>query len=243
MKTVDCYWELENIGLPTVEFDYSLDDHFDKEQIEMGLQGYKYAVAKVPCGNTECLTKLQELGFHVIETQFHFLKEEKEFNYDDKLVKLAARNLIFKRATTEEELNVVLGNMTADMFTTDRVYLDPKLGPELGLRRYKNWMRTAFHNGATLITIWKGDEVIGYNIVNEKEYWIDGLLGGMFKKYQKGYGFVLASSVFFYFKALNRPFKFFRAAVSSNNTPNIKLYNYLNAKIEQLTYVLVKHID
>jgi hypothetical protein len=243
MKTVNCYWELENLGLPTVEVSYDLNEPFDKEELLRQIDGYKYAVAKVTCGNVDCLLGLQEQGFQLIETQLNFTKKYDDFDFEDKIVKLATRNIEFRPVKTEEDLNVVLENMTLGMFTTDRVYLDPKLGPALGLRRYQNWMRTEFHKGTTFFTFWHGNDIVGFEMIDDRQECINGLLGGVYEKYQRGYGMLTACAVPMYAKVNNKPFKLWRGPVSSNNMPVIQLFNHLNFKLEKMTYVLVKHID
>ena len=75
MQVQDCFWEIENIGKRTVQLNYTIEDTYTSETVLKAMEGYQYIVAKVPCGNIECLLGLQNDGFNVIETQMSLSKK------------------------------------------------------------------------------------------------------------------------------------------------------------------------
>lgn len=242
MKVVDCYWELDNIQKSTVELSFNLTDRFNELEVKNNMEGYQYVVAKVECGNIDCLYGLQNMGFTLMETQIGYSLKYKDFRFEDRLLKLISKKLQFTTINDEVGLNRVLDSMTENMFTTDRVYLDPQLGPALGLHRYRNWVTSEYNRGTTLIEACIEDVPIGFSLFKIKDGICHGLLGGLYEKFQDaGYGLLTTAFGFMYCRENNIKIKRGKTACSSNNLPILQFYNYLNFKIDSLHYVLVKH--
>lgn len=244
MQIQDCPWEIENIGKRTVQLNYTKEDIYDSEKIRKAVEGYQYLVAKVPTGNISCLLGLQSDGFKMIETQLSLSKRIKDFNFNDHLVRLVSKDLSYEIIENEKGLNRVLQAMTPNMFSTDRIYLDPKFGPETGLHRYRNWTKTEFHRGSILAE-WKvGEKHIGFSLRRIKDRVSYGLLGGVYEKYQdEGYGMLTAAGNCLFPKLMGYDMKISRTAISSNNMPVLNFYNYLQFKIDKMEYVLIKHLS
>lgn len=243
MQVQDCPWEIENIGKKTVQLNYALKDIYNSEEVNGAIAGYQYVVAKVPCGNISCLLGLQQDGFRVMETQLSLSKKMKDFDFDDRLLRVFKGRLHYEIISNEDGLNRVLSRMTPNMFSTDRIYLDPEFGPEIGLRRYRNWTRTEFERGATVCE-WNVDgEVIGYGLGKERNGTYYGLLGGVYEKYQdEGYGILTAAGNCLFPKMNGWNVRVCKTAISSNNMPVVDFYTHLNFRIYEMTYVLVKHL-
>jgi hypothetical protein len=183
------------------------------------------------------------MGFVMVETQLNISKKYKEFDFEDRLVKHLFPRIDIDIVKTREELNGVLDRITSDMFSTDRVYLDPHFDSYRSMIRYKNWINTEFGNGNSIIKrIIYNEEEVGFGMHREMDGVLYGLLGGIYKNHQsEGLGLLTAGFDFLMAKKQNRPFNEVRTAISSNNIPMLKFYNYLNFRVDKMTYVFVKH--
>lgn len=246
MKVTDCYWELDNLGKTTVEVSVEGGDSFDKETFGKINNSYQYVVVKVPMNKPEFNFGLASLGFTLIETQINISKRYKDFNFDDRLVRNVSPHVSTKRIETKEELDEIISQITPDMFSTDRIYLDPHFPLDASSRRYINWMRSDYEKGKAIISKSYYDDInVGFGFVHIGDDGNEhGVLGGIFKKYQDmGLGIMTAGLSFIMAQKRNTPFKVMKTAVSSNNPGVWQFYNYLGFKIDSMTYVFVKHND
>jgi len=244
MKIVDCIWELQNLGEKVVEISIERADYFDAERIKKIIADFDYCVIKVPMNKPEFNFGLSGLGFSMIETQINISKRFKDFSFDDRLVRQIYPKAHLEYINNNKELDEILDKMTPNMFSTDRIYLDSHFSKGQSCERYKNWLRSEFERGASQISkiIYEGRNV-GFGMVRELENGTSyGLLGGIFEDYQmEGLGLMTCSIGFINAHKINRPFKVMRTSISSNNTPVLQFYNYLDFKVDSMTYVFVKH--
>lgn len=244
MKVTDCFWELDNIGKKTVEVRVESSDCFDASAVSAAVSGYEYMVVKVPVNKLEFNLGLQDLGFTFVETQFHISKTYKSFDFEDRLVKIVTQGLEFHDITTPQELEQVAQRITPDMFTTDRVCLDPVFGPETGRRRYVNWMKSAWSRGDKVFEYSKDGRRIGFALLKYSEDGsiVDGLLGGIYSEYQdEGLGLLTPAVPFLYAKDRNQPFKKMITSISSNNKGVVLVYNLLGFSVNSMEYIFIKH--
>jgi len=245
MRFIDCTWEIANIGHRTCEISYEIGEEFNKVELLEKTQSFEYIVVKVPMNHPVINIGLAGLGFVLIETQINISKKFKDFNFNDRLVKQLYPHVTEQIVSTEGELDVVLNRMTPNMFSTDRIYLDPYFSPETSRNRYANWVKTEFLKGSSdLKRIMYNGEDIGFFMSREHEGVLDGLLGGIYEGRQsEGLGFLTACSCFISAYKNNNPFKKVFTAISSNNVPMWQIYDYLQFKIDKMNYVFVKHND
>lgn len=243
MKLVDCIWEIENIGKRTCEIVYENRDVFDASILNNSIENFEYVVVKVPMNHPKINVGLSEMGFVMIETQLSISKRFLEFNFEDRLIKHLYPHVSDQVVSTKEGLDEIIDKMTPDMFSTDRIYLDSHFSHDSSCKRYANWMKTEFYNKSGIIKkIFIDDKEIGFGMTREKGGVTYGLLGGIYESEQsEGYGLLTACSGFITAKKNNCPFKKVFTAISSNNVPMLQIYNYLNFKIDNMTYVFVKH--
>ena len=245
MKIVDCFWELKNLGCRVVEINIEKDDISSKNVILESINDYDYAVIKVPMNKIDFNIGLSELGFMTVETQMNISKSYKSFDFDDRLVRQVYPHLFERVIETKEELMNIVSRITSDMFTTDRIYLDPYFPKDSSRNRYVNWMLSEFEKGTSIITEFSYDgQNVGFTMYRETESGIRyGILGGVYEEFQSmGLGVATASIGLITAHKKNKPFKKIYTAISSNNIPMMQIYNYLNYKIESMTYVYVKHL-
>lgn len=246
MKITDCYWEKENLNKKVVEINIDTNDEFDRGLLEDSTKGYDYVCIKVPVGKTDFNFGLTNMGYVMIECQYKISKLYRDFNPNDRLIKQLIPKFQFKKVTSGEDFKVLTDKMTLGMFSTDRIALDPHFGLKDSFRRYKNWMTTEFEkNTSEFLLTCLDNEPIGYSMYKKRENTIDALLGGIFEEYQNlGYGLMTPLQLFVYaYKDDEFSFKKMKTSISSNNTPVVELYNYLNFKLTDTTYVFVKHLD
>ena len=243
MKFVDCYWELENLGLRVCEVSVEDEDIFDEKIIQEETDSFDYVVIKVKMNHSDFNFGLSKMGFTMIETQLNLSKKYKDFNFGDRLVKRMLPYVDEKIVNSQEELEAIIQKMTPDMFSTDRIYLDPKFDKSSNMRRYSNWIRTEFKNNSSIVKefIFEG-KAIGFGMYRENNGVLTGLLGGIYEREQsEGYGLLTACHGYLTAKKNNQPFIKARTSISSNNIPMLQIYNYLGFKIDGMNYVFVKH--
>ncbi len=243
MKVIDCVWELDNLGEKVVEINVEKHDVFNKDSLLTSMIGYDYLVVKVPMNMPDFNFGLSSLGFSVVETQMNISKRYKDFPFDDRLVKQIYPKAYIRDIETKKELDEIIDRMTPDMFSTDRIYLDPYFSHEKSCHRYQNWMRTEFDKGTSITKTFYDDINVGLGMERKKEDGTRiGLLGGIYEQYQsEGLGLMTACVGFINAHKENQPFKIMRTSISSNNIPMMQFYNYLGFNIDSMTYVFVKH--
>lgn len=244
MKVIDCYWELKNLGKSVAEISVESTDVFDDAFFNKINCSYQYVVVKVPMTMPLFNFGLTSMGYTMIETQINISKRYKDFDFDDRLVRIVYPHASTKRIYSKEELEEIISQITPDMFSTDRIYLDPNFPHEASSNRYINWLRSDFEKGNAIISKTYYDDLnVGFGFTHIDEQGNKhGVLGGLYEKYQDmGLGIMTAGLAFIMAHKRNTPFKIMRTAISSNNPHMLQFYNYLGFKVDRMTYVFVKH--
>lgn len=242
MRITDCKWELENLGKTACEVAVGSGEIVDRQLLE-DIAGFQYQVVKVDPGNIGANIFLEENGFRLMETQIEVELRQKEFNYEDRLLKFLSPDVSFKDVETEEEFEALLQGMTPEMFVSDRIALDPHFGLEMSYRRYRNWMKTAFINkSASFFQILYKGEPVGFSMYRIKDGLWHGDLGGMYPSSDQGLGLLTAAAAFLYMKQRELKNLKLVSCISSNNTPVISAFNYCHFNFRKFKYVFVKHV-
>jgi len=237
MNIVDCFWEKANLECRVAEVTVSPEEILLLETIQSLEEQYDYIVLKLPVGDFSNYERAATARFAFIEAQLSIQKKMDSWNLSPKDRKLLS---LFSavEVTDYAEMEVVLSKITDKMFTTDRISLDPVFGPEYSARRYRNWTRTAFEQGAILQRFFYKDQEIGYALSKFEDNIIHGLLGGAYEG--EGMGFIVPTGPLF---LENRRIDWFKTKISANNIPVLRLYNHFNFEITNVEYVFVKHIQ
>jgi len=240
MNITECPWEIKNLNKRVVEVTISEND-FDINQILELEKSHDYIAVKVEVNKPNVYIKLQELGFYFIESQLSISKKVKDLNINDKTLNYLTNNYSIKDITTKACIDELLSKLTNNTFSTDRIYIDPQLGPNLSLNRYRNWIASEYLN-SKLSWIVHDNEKIGFALYKVSNGSFIGLLGGVFDEYQGcGHGIATAMAWYLYYLK-NKNIKSVKTKISSNNTPMLQLYNYYNFKIESIHNVFIKHL-
>ena len=243
MIVTDCFWELNNLGERTVEIAIEHQDDFCAQRIEDAVKDYQYVVVKVPVGKPDFNFGLASLGYSFVETQFHVSKKISQLDMNDRLVKIFAKGLTFRDVDLNTGLDEVLDKISDNMFTTDRVVLDPHFSPQTGRKRYVNWMRSTLCDKTLFFEMILNGEAVGFGFAkfSDDNKVLDGILGGIYEPFQScGYGLLTPLGGLLLCKQRNLPVENLVTSVSSNNVV-FQLYNYLSYRIDSMTYVYVKH--
>ena len=185
MKIVEATWERRNFGRDVWEVTLGREDVADVEKTLAALQDSRFAgtyvCVKMPVGNLKMLHALEDDGFRFLETQLSLMDR---FKADDMLGLFEKQDAQIAFVTVEKDKGAwerVISKVVPEMFDTDRISLDPLLGPEIACKRYKNWMRDLFSDPRSELGVMllDGKEIaFGLDIVEGNTR--HGILGGNF---------------------------------------------------------------
>jgi len=240
MKIVDAQWEIRNIGLKTLEIIF--EDGSEMLPIQQ-MDSYQYIVSKVQSKEIKTIHLLEKNGFEFIESQLIISKFIKGIKFDPFLARIASGYKIIE-VETLDQLNIILHNINIGLFDTDRIYLDPILGKEKSINRYKNWVTDIYNNKNNhkifIISKIKNDIDVGFISFKKKDKENCEIpLVGIFEEYKKmKIGFLTVYFPLLY--ALNNEFKFCHTAISLNNLNAVNLYSIFGYQIDKTFSVLRK---
>lgn len=241
MIVKDCFWEKRNLGCSTVEVTIDNNDSFSVADFPL-FNDYDYIVVKVPVNRFDINLGLSKLGYTLVELQMEMSIKLKDFDYNNKYLKLFSDDADFQEVTTEKDLDDIISNMSPGMFSTDRICVDSRFGLEIGYQRYVNWLKDEFERKTSVILkmLYKGQN-IGFSMFKGEDV-VRGLLGGIYLDQQNtGLGVLTPCFLPLYIKRNNMQVKKIVGDISSNNKPVWELYELFGYKAFSPRYVFVKH--
>ena len=239
MKIVDCIWEIANIGKKTCEITLSPDELIKESLLQQLCKVYEYVVVKISTTNMHNSLLLGKMGFSFAETQIAIQKDLlNQQEITDSIASFYLKNSCVERVINEEQLKDVLNKMSSNMFTTDRIYLDPYFGAEFSLNRYRNWMKTEYSKGTPIYELKYKTNSVGFIMCRKDANVTDALLGGIYENYQnRGLGILLPLVPYM----MPDKIDWYRTRISSNNLPVWKMYERLQYAITNFEYIFIKH--
>lgn len=241
MKIIDCPWELANLNCRVAEISVSAEEVINPAAIRDLESKYDYLVLKIQAGKMTNNIIASELGFALAETQMALIKAKRDWDFEaDQLTKRLLKQLSVERIETEKDFEELMSSITEDMYSTDRIYLDPEFGPKYSVRRYKNWTRTEWERGALLYKHFFRGRYVGYSLCKKQGDELVCLLAGCFEQYQKtgiGLWIPLVPELL-----PNMEYTKYTTHVSTNNIPVWQMYNHQKYVVGGFDYVFVKHI-
>ena len=238
MKVVHAEWELRNLGVVCVEITV---EPIDADEEILGLideLNVEYLVLRVPCGNARLLKNLQDSGLKVVETVFQ-CEHDGVFQLASPLKRLLSACTV--HGMDGEKLEILHDEISAGMFTDDRVSIDPAFDQVRARDRYWNWVNDELRLGGSVYTIMHNDDVVGFfGLSAPKGNRTSVFLSGLYKRYRKsGIGFV-AHCLGVQTAIKNGAFRAV-TSFSANNRMATSLHMQLQHRIVQSWYVLVDH--
>ena len=237
MRITECPWEIANLGCRVAEIQCDALIQLDEAKLHQVELNHDYIVVKVPMRQFGLNSRLGQLGSTMVETQISLRINARELRTHCDFIE-ALGDVSIEKVQTNEEKNQIIDQMTENMFSTDRIYLDSHFGPSKMLQRYRNWTNTEFQRESELSRIITNGDVVGFMLTKKVENTLYGLLGGLFEQYQnQGIGIIIP----LFAAMLSTDFRRYETKISSNNFPVLQLYNQCGYKITNLEYVFVKH--
>lgn len=239
MEIINSIWEKRNLGCDSVEIRCSYDDtSLDKSLL---LLKQPYQVIKIPCSKTDLLLQAQAFGFVFMECQVQFKTELKDLYLPKKYERLV-KNVSYHDASDEEIEETIEKVRNGNMFTTDRIALDPYFSKEIAGKRYANWMNDLLQNGYNVYIYTYKEEPFAWIIADVKENQMaDMIFGGNFQE-KSWVGMGIAGHYATIKMARDKGALGLFYGVSTNNLRQIKTVLEFGSKINEIEYVLVKHI-
>lgn len=238
MKVTAAIWELENLGKHTVEWVLGDQDSVTSADLA-SVVGCEHVVVKVPAARIDQIHFLEEKGFRFVEAQCSLSRETAAPFPKPAVVESIARLASRRKIGSLAELQPVLQRIKANLFSTDRISLDPQFGPQLAANRYCRWMSQVITQPQALVfEIQRREKGVGffYAELHSAET-LKVILGGIYPEYQaSGLGLLLIQQPL----ALARELSATRieTEISSNNLPVLRLYEALGYHVSGLHYVL-----
>lgn len=241
MKIVYCPWELENLGCRVVEVSVLATETIDSTVLQCVESKNDYIVVKIESGNMKLTALMTQLGYTLAETQMSLRKPYAEWNVQaDKLTSVLLSQMKVEQIESNEDLQELLLLMTDNMFSTDRIYLDPLFGPKYSAQRYRNWTVSEFEKGALLYKHYFRNQYVGFSLCKNEGENLHCLLAGNFEEYQRsGIGFWIPLIPLLY---KDKHYKNYTTSISTNNYPVWQMYNRHHYTITKFDYVYIKHV-
>lgn len=240
MRIVDCFWEKDNLGLPTCEITVFPDDSLSETALSDLEQEYQYVVVKIPVGNVFFHQQLTKRGYYFLESQLSVRLRLPIGRGMGKMAEKYMGRVVLKKFETAKERDDIIGLIGDDTFETDRIALDPHFGQITANKRYKNWILSTFNvPGYELYQITIREKSVGFAYFYTKEGKTDYLLAGLFPEYKfSGLGILVPLSAIVYAKdkGLNKV----STSISSNNFNVVRCYLECGFEIEKINYVFAK---
>lgn len=236
MSLVHCTWDEENLGCRVYEA--TIKGCHDPVFDEIASTDYQYLVVKTPIADLNLSKKLSREGYTFIESQISYEKSCKNFFKSLGTERLIVNALELQLGGNYED---ILGRITPGMFNTDRIALDDRFGLEYSQKRYSNWIRSASASDHVLAEFsYKDLNQVGFFFGREIGQNFHSYLGGIYPEYMKyGLGMAIMIAPLIYCRQKN--LKKVMTKVSSNNIDVIKLYDHLNFRITDISYVYIRH--
>lgn len=241
MNITECPWELDNLGCRVAEISLTQDDEIDHNVLTSIENQNDYVVIKVESGKQNINIVLAQYGYVLAETQLTLQKNRLDWQKStDDQTQILLRQMRVERIVTQEDFDELMDLISENMFSTDRIYLDPKFGPSYSVRRYKNWIKTEWGKGSLLYKHYFRDAYVGFSLSKLCGDSLSCLLAGCFEKYQKtGIGFWIPMIPLLY-SDIN--YKNYSTHISTNNYPVWQMYNRHQYQVTKFEYVFVKHL-
>lgn len=243
MKIVDAVWEKRNLGVETVDFTIEENDEIQNVKELLLKYDAPYQVMHVPSGKTDVLLCAGELGFSVIEVNIKLGHQMKDVSIP-RLFQRYEKGISYHDAEREEIEKILEIVEQGEMFLTDKIAKDPCFGKDKSGYRYRCWCEQVLENNASVVVCQYKNENIGFEIytVNAETNKATNIVGGVFPKYTGG-GLGFAPLWVELLHQKEAGIKSVVTSVSSNNIPVLKLHESLGYQVQDMTYILIKHLD
>lgn len=236
---VACPWEKENLNRNVCELYFGDKEEFSETKILELEELYDYIISKVGIKQVSIYKQLSENDFYFIETQLSISYKPSECTIG-RLANYFRSKIHLYPCRDNKDVQAILLKIKENLFSTDRIALDPHFDIQTANLRYCNWISNTINDSNfTLYRIVVGSLEIGFCYFKDDGLTTNYILGGLYKECQgKGFGVVepLASIIHMENLNLNKVI----TNVSSNNLEVLQCYLECGFTIEKVNYVFAK---
>jgi len=240
MRIIDATWEKRNLGVIAKEINIDIKDTATGLEQIRGLD-FEYSVVRVPVGCVEIMCKLEDMGYHYIETLLDIQHNHKNISFPINNVAMRIMDSITYAEMSEVELTELWNQIKLGVFETDRVSLDPAFSQESSANRFICWIGDEITRGGKVYKCVLNKRIFGFfvnRIDTQRVNYVCNL--GIYKEYENaGLGMCLiASSIR---QAIEVGARKSISAVSTNNISAIKANLAAGYQITSARYIYTMH--
>lgn len=240
MKFIEATWDTKTLGLPTYEIILESGDKLnDLKRIEDNFYQDYHITVKTPVGIPDFLYSLKDYGYVFVETNFDITLHKKNY-IRPKIMDRFESYLQVKKIDIQTDYERIFENISHEIFTTDRISLNPNFSFKDSNKRYINWIKALKLKGESLFEILFRKAPIGF-FVTEKidNNSVGGVLSGLYKQSTElGLGLVLMAKEREMQWQLN--YSKYLTSVASNNPQALRSNLHLGGEIVEMNYVYSK---
>ena len=241
MNIVSAYWEKENLDLNVAEVHFENGELIHRDSLCV-LDEYDYIVANVPVMNNKLIHQLENDGYRFLESILSLELFGLSTYKVPSIFDIYTSSIESIRVTDEETINNIYNEIDNNIFTTDRVSIDPMLGVEYAAKRFKNWIRNSLleSDKSYLYVVRFDAKLIGFFLLQEHDKNLfTSVVAGLFNNYiNSGLGGAVLVAPVLEAKKLGG--KKIVTRNSLNNTESLKFHLELGYKLNKGNYVFRK---
>lgn len=226
MQLVNAVWEFRSLGLRTVEITL---EKGDPPPSAPATAGFQHIVVKVPITEIAVIHALEADGFQLAESQFTVSRSTQGRICDDATERFA-NQITASSADDNPSREAIFAAIRGGLFNTDRIYLDPKLGPELSAARYQNWvsqmLATPESTHVHVLRLLKSGIPVGFTSLRAEDGHVAHIvLAGIFSEYHdRGLGAAMIYWSIQLARGLGKSIA--RTSISASNLRMFGLYSH-----------------
>lgn len=236
MQVKNCEWEVANLGKKTKEF--ILNSNEDVNELLRYKDFAEYNVVKV---SNRCKSAFHKLdGYNFVEAQINYELPLSRFDEENTKLKTFVKGINFEEVASPRP---AIEKIATNIFTTDRIALDPIFGLDTAAKRYRNWISSSVEkDNFSFYNVSFKKKECGFYFFQESAGKVNLLLAGVYDENLKGLGVGVSVIIAPLLMSKSMGFSRISAKVSSNNPDVMRIYEDLGFKMASLEYVYIRHL-
>lgn len=240
MKVIDAVWEKRNLGVTCYELHLEKRDGLLQVEEEYSkIQEQQYMVARVPSSRYDLTGFFQKKGYAFIESAITLEHDLKEITVPNRLMRVCGRCGWEKM--NREDMDRLSGEVYKNIFSTDRIYIDPAFTMRQAAQRYDFWIKDLIGDGNIPYKVVYEKEAVGFFLNRRLDGNIyDGILAAAYKDFEgSGMGYCIQYAGIK--SAMDAGACKYIGHVSGNNLPVLKILLSIGFRMKAMEYIFIKH--
>lgn len=233
-------YEKRNLGVDTCSILIEAGD--DPGEVLKAIRSLKvpYQECKIPVKCVPLMWELEKAGFRFVETSFEFRAKTKDILLPKEFMAFDG-GIAYREASEEDLEHIFEVIMRGNVYTTDKIALNPEYGKLIASKRYVNWIKDVlqFQNGHVAI-ISKQDVDVFVQVYKVTGDRMDMILGNTMVN-NLGAGAIGYIGKYRLIQDLG--VKEIRTHVSSNNLQSMRMMEQFGMKATGAEYVMIRMCD